>query len=108
MLVRPFVGSAHFSRVNWLYIALYGSDFWGCLKLPKNNLVEKLSTGAMVQKSTTKNGVLFELGRVPLVFSRTKSSTEKLGKNLVLKMSLSNISDRRVKLINKIYSTFML
>ena len=53
-------------------ILLYGSDFWGCLKLPKTNPFENLHMlfcpqVLRVQKSTTKNGVLLELGRVPLV-----------------------------------------
>lgn len=52
-------------------ILLYASDYWGCLKLPKNNPIEiahmrfcKDLLG--VQKQTSNVGVLLELGEVPL------------------------------------------
>ena len=53
-------------------ILLYGSDFWGCLKCPKNNPIENLHMQFCrqllgVQKNTTNYGVLLELGRVPLM-----------------------------------------
>ena len=52
-------------------ILLYGSDFWGCLKLPKNNPIENLQMAFCkeligVQKQTSNLGVLIELGRIPL------------------------------------------
>ena len=52
-------------------ILLYNSDFWGCMKLPKNNPIENLHMSICkqllgLQKSTTNAGVLLELGRVPL------------------------------------------
>jgi len=52
-------------------ILLYGSDYWGCLKLPKNNPIETLHMTFCkellgVQKQTTNIGVLLELDRVPL------------------------------------------
>ena len=52
-------------------ILLYASDFWGCLKLPRNNPVENLHMMMCkqligVQKQTTNSGVLLELGRIPL------------------------------------------
>ena len=52
-------------------ILLYASDFWGCLKLPKNNPIENLHMMMCkqllgVQKQTTNIGVLLELGRIPL------------------------------------------
>ena len=52
-------------------ILLYASDFWGCLKLPKNNPVENLHMMICkqilgVQKQTTNVGVLLEIGRIPL------------------------------------------
>ena len=52
-------------------ILLYGSDFWGCLKLPNNNPVENLYMQFLrqvlgVQKNTTSVGVLLEIGRTPL------------------------------------------
>ena len=52
-------------------IILYNSDFWGCMKLPKNNPIETLHMSICKQilglhKSTMNLGVLLELGRVPL------------------------------------------
>jgi hypothetical protein len=52
-------------------ILLYCGDFWGCLKLPKNNPIENLHMMMCkhilgVQKQTTNVGVLLELGRIPL------------------------------------------
>ena len=52
-------------------ILLYASDFWGILKLPKNNPIETLHHTFCkhllgVQKQTTNIGVLLELGQIPL------------------------------------------
>ena len=53
-------------------ILLYGSDFWGCLKMPKVNPIESVQNKFLkdllgVQKQTTNIGVLLELGKLPLV-----------------------------------------
>ena len=58
-------------------ILLYASDFWGCLKLPKNNPIENLQIRFYkellgVQKQTTNVGVLLELGEVPITFYAKK------------------------------------
>ena len=60
-------------------ILLYGSDFWGCLSLPKNNPIENLHLMFCkhllgVQKYTTTDGVLLELGRFPLVLHAQKAA----------------------------------
>ena len=52
-------------------ILLYASDFWGCLKQPKNNPIEKIHLRFCkdllgVQKQTVNLGVYLELGRTPL------------------------------------------
>lgn len=52
-------------------ILLYASDFWGCLKLPKDNPVQNIYMSICkqilgVQKQTTNIGVLLELGLIPL------------------------------------------
>ena len=52
-------------------ILMYASDFWGCLKLPKNNPIENVHMRFCkellgVQKQTNNMGVLLELGRIPL------------------------------------------
>ena len=60
-------------------ILLYGSDFWGCLKLPTNNPIENLHMQFCkqllgVQKNTTNIGVLLELGRTPLALDAQKAA----------------------------------
>ena len=56
-------------------ILLYGSDFWGCLKLPANNHIENIYKQLLgVQKNTTNIGVLLELGRTPLVLDAHKAN----------------------------------
>ena len=52
-------------------ILLYNSDFWGWMKLPKNNPIENLHMLICkqllgVHRSTANIGVLLELGRIPL------------------------------------------
>ena len=53
------------------------SDFWGCLKRPKQNPIENMLIMMYkhlsgVQKQTTNIGVLLELGKVPLHINATK------------------------------------
>ena len=60
-------------------ILLYNSDFWGCLKIPKNNPNGNVHMRFCkellgVQKQTTNIGVLLELGRVPLILFAKKNS----------------------------------
>ena len=60
-------------------ILLYCSDFWGCLKLPKDNPIAKFHLMACkhilgVQKQTTNVGVLLELGRIPLEIYTKKAA----------------------------------
>ena len=62
-------------------ILLYGSDFWGCLSQPKNNPIENLHLMFCkhllgVQKQTTTDGVLLELGRGPLIISAKKAAVK--------------------------------
>ena len=59
-------------------ILLYSSDFWGCLKLPKNNPIENLYMTFCkailgVQKQTSNIGSLLELGAVPIMFFGVKN-----------------------------------
>ena len=62
-------------------ILLYSSDFWGCLLFPKISPIETLHfmfckhiLGA--HKSTTHDGVLKELGRVPIILQTHSRSTQ--------------------------------
>ena len=60
-------------------ILLYASDFWGVLKMPKNNPIETLFTSFCkqllgVQKQSTNDGVLLELGQIPLLILAKKKA----------------------------------
>ena len=60
-------------------ILLYGSDFWGCLKMPKTNPIEIVQNKFLkdllgVQKQTTNIGVLLEVGKLPLIIHAKKAS----------------------------------
>ena len=60
-------------------ILLYASDFWGILKMPKNNPIENTFTSFCkqligVQKQTSNVGVLLELGQIPLMLLAQKNS----------------------------------
>ena len=59
-------------------ILLYASDFWGCLKMPKNNPIENVHIKFCkdilgVQKQTTNIGVLLELGEIPITIYAKKN-----------------------------------
>ena len=59
-------------------ILLYSFDFWGCLKIPKNNPIENMYMKFCkallgVQKQTSNIGVLLELGAVPIMFFGVKN-----------------------------------
>ena len=67
-----------FEKSSFIVPPIYSSDFWGCLKLPKNNPIENLymsfcKTLLGVQKQTTNIGVLLELGAVPIMFFGVKN-----------------------------------
>ena len=52
-------------------ILIYMADFWGCLKMPKNNPIEIFQNKFLkqilgVQVQTTNVGVLLETGRIPI------------------------------------------
>ena len=57
-------------------ILLYSSDFWGCLKMPRNNPIENVhlmfcKSLLGVQRQTTNIGVLLEVGEIPIsVFAK--------------------------------------
>ena len=58
-------------------ILLYCSDFWGCLKQPKNHPIEKFHLMFCkqllgVKKQTNTDSVLLELGMVPIIFHAKK------------------------------------
>ena len=60
-------------------ILLYCSDFWGILKMPKNNPIKNLHMKFCkqllgVQKQTINSGVLLELGRIPLEIYAIKNA----------------------------------
>ena len=60
-------------------ILLYASEFWGILKLPRNNPIENLHIKFCkellgVQRQTTNAGVLLELGQTPLSITGIKNA----------------------------------
>ena len=64
-------------------ILLYMSDFWGCLKMPKNNPIEIFQNKFLkqllgVQIQTTNIGVLLETGSLPLSIFAKKNVYRKL------------------------------
>ena len=73
-------------------ILLYASDFWGILKLPKNNPLETLHMSFCkqllgVQKQTTNIGVLLELGVVPLHLYAKKNAIKNWNRIAKLKQA---------------------
>ena len=59
-------------------ILLYASDFWGSLKMPRNNPIENVHIRFCkdilgVQKQTTNIGVLLELGEIPIIIYAKKN-----------------------------------
>ena len=88
-------------------ILLYGSDFWGCLKLPRNNPVENLYMQFCrqvlgVQKNTTNVGVLLELGCVPLMLEAQRLSLKNWERikngdgNILVGYSFKNSSEKEL------------
>ena len=74
-------------------ILLYASDFWGILKMPANNPIETFFMSFCkqllgVQKQSTNNGVLLELGQFPLLVMAKKRAT----KNWVRMATYNNCS----------------
>ena len=82
-------------------ILLYNSDFWGCLKLPKNNPIENLHMMMCkqllgVHKSTTNCGVLLELGRKPFAIYAIKQAVknwERIRKNKANPLVIASYND---------------
>ena len=67
-------------------ILLYVSDLWGILKMPSNNPIETLFMSFCkqllgVQKQTTNDGVLLELGQFPLLILAKKRAIKILVKD---------------------------
>ena len=59
-------------------IILYMSDFWGCLKLPSDNPIDKVQNSFLkqllgVQTQTATVGILLETGNVPLTLHAKKA-----------------------------------
>ena len=82
-------------------ILLYNSDFWGCVKLPKNNPIENLHMMICkqllgVHRSTTNIGVLLELGRIPLEIYAIKQAVknwERIKKQMANPLVLASYRD---------------
>jgi hypothetical protein len=97
-------------------ILLYGSDFWGGLKLPQNNPIENLHMQFCrqilgVQRNTTNAGVLLELGRTPLALEAQRLSIKNWERikdqkgNILVTKSYENTCERNwSELIEKLLS----
>ena len=97
-------------------ILTYSSDFWCCLKLPKNNPIENVHTMFCkhilgVNKPTTNYGVWLELGKVPLIIFAQKSAVknwERIYKgfaNHYLKLSYINAEEESLDWVSGIKTT---
>ena len=58
-------------------ILLYSSDFWGCLKMPQVNPLDKVQNKVYkdllgVQRQTPNIGVMLELGEIPIMIHAKK------------------------------------
>ena len=96
-------------------ILLYSSDFWGCLKLPLNNPIENLHMQFCknvlgVQRCTTNNGVLLEIGREPIILNAQKAMVKNWERirnreaNNLLLSSYKNAEDLNLEWIKRINS----
>ena len=75
-------------------ILLYASDFWGCLKMPRNNPIENVHIRFCkdilgVQKQTTNVGVMLELGEIPITIHAKKNCLKNYSRINVLKQANS-------------------
>ena len=78
---RLDINSIHIFNYMIKPILLYCSDFWGCLKKPKNNPIENLFMSFCKQllglrKQTHTDGVLRELGMLPISFYAIKMAVK--------------------------------
>ena len=94
-------------------ILTYASDFWGCLKLPKNNPIENVHTMFCkhilgVNKQTTSYGVWLELGKTPLMIFAQKAAIKNWVRirrgdaNHYLKLSYKNAQEDSLEWLSRI------
>ena len=75
-------------------ILLYASDFWGCLKMPRNNPIENVHMRFCkdilgVQRQTTNVGVMLELGEIPITIYAKKNCLKNYSRIIDLKQANS-------------------
>ncbi len=98
-------------------VLMYNSDFWGCMKLSKNNPIDtfhlKMCKQLLgVNKDTTTAGVLLELGRIPLCTYGVKNAIknwERIRKgnaNPVLLASFNEAANENLLWLETIRKTF--
>ena len=73
-------------------ILLYSSDFWGCLKMPRNNPLESVQNKFYkellgVQRQTSNVGVILELGEIPIVIDAKKNNIKNYSRIFHLKQA---------------------
>ena len=97
-------------------ILTYCSDYWGCLQ-PKNNPIEKLHMSFCkqllgVRKQTSTDGVLQELGMLPVTFHAIKAAVKNWERilqnkaNILLIASVTNATKENLKWIANIRQLF--
>ena len=85
-------------------ILLYSADFWGCLKMPKNNPIENVHLRFCkdllgVQRQTTNIGVLLELGEIPTSINAKEKCIKNFHRirtkkaNSILLASMDNVTN---------------
>ena len=85
-------------------ILLYCSDFWGCLKPPSNNPIERFHLSFCkqllgVRKQTNTVGVLLELGMRTFLFTSTPNQKQQETTKIPLQTDTGKSSQNTVSLL---------
>ena len=95
-------------------ILMYMSDFWGCLKMPKNNPIDLIHSKFLkqllgVQTQTSNIGVLLETGRIPISLYAKRNCIKNWGRialnkncNVLTGMSYDNMLKNDIMWYNSI------
>ena len=92
---------------------MYLSDFWGCLKVPKNNPIKVVQNSFLkqllgVQQQTSNTGVFLEMGRVPLSLFAQRNCIKNWDRiaqgrcNPLISSSYTNMADKNILWYNRI------
>ena len=99
-------------------VIMYMSDFWGCLKMPKNNPIDVIHMKFLkqllgVQVQTSNIGVLLETGQVPLSLCAQKNCIKNWDRialqkkcNILIELAYKNIVKKDIMWFRNI-STYL-